>query len=67
MFKKGFGVWSITKCKFKKEHIDKFLEIKIPKFPNEYFKSGRLIRVDEREFINIIEYENMEKTIGHQE
>ena len=66
MVKNDFSVWSIIKFKVKEGHIDEFLEVKIPKLPKEHFKSGRLIRIDEREFANIIEYENMEKTIRHQ-
>ncbi len=67
MSRESYSVWSIIKFKVKEEHIDEFLEVKIPKLPNEHFKSGRLIRIDEREFANIIEYENMEKTLGHQD
>ena len=67
MSRESYSVWSIIKFKVKEEHIDEFLEVKIPKLPNENFKSGRLIRIDEREFANIIEYENMEKTLGHQD
>ena len=67
MSKESYSVWSIIKFKVKEEHIDEFLEVKIPKLPNENFKSGRLIKIDEREFANIIEYENMEKTLGHQD
>ena len=67
MSKESYSVWSIIKFKVKEEHIDEFLEVKIPKLPNENFKSGRLIRIDEREFANIIEYENMEKTLDHQD
>ncbi len=67
MSKESYSVWSIIKFKVKEEHIDEFLEVKIPKLPNENFKSGRLIKIDEREFANIIEYENMEKTLDHQD
>ena len=67
MSRESYSVWSIIKFKVKEEHIDEFLEVKIPKLPNENFKSGRLIRIDEREFANIIEYENMEKTLDHQD
>ena len=67
MSKESYSVWSIIKFKVKEKHIDEFLEVKIPKLPNENFKSGRLIRIDEREFANIIEYENMEKTLDHQD
>ena len=63
----NYSVWSIIKFKVKENHIDELLEVRIPKLPSENFKSGRLIRIDEREFANIIEYENMEKTLGHQD
>ena len=67
MSKESYSVWSIIKFKVKEKHIDEFLEVRIPKLPNENFMSGRLIRIDERECANIIEYENMEKTLGHQD
>jgi hypothetical protein len=61
--KEDFSVWSIIKFKVKEENIDDFLEVKILKFPKENFKSGSLIKIDERDFANIIEYENMEKLL----
>ena len=37
-------------------------------FPQEIiFLSSRIIRIDEREYANIVEYESMDKTIDHQD
>ena len=60
-------VWSIIKFKIKEGHVDEFLDVQIPKLSKEQFMSARLIKIDEREFANIIEYENMEKTVEHQD
>ena len=40
MSRESYSVWSIIKFKVKEEHIDEFLEVKIPKLPNENLRVG---------------------------
>ena len=67
MSDKEKSVWSVVKFKIKEEHIKEFLKIHIPKFPNNSFRSGRLLYVRDAVFVNIIEYENMFALLDQQD
>ena len=61
-------VWSIIKFKIKEGCVDEFLEMERKLLsPRNHFLSSRIIRIDQREYANIVEYESMDKTIDHQD